>query len=163
MSVLNQNKILATSITQLQFSQSPICHFSPQVYFVCSDSRAVLNDESGINMFGVSCPSDPIGWENADLLDFPKANNISWPKCIIHSSCDDLPMPNNASGLIKFTEDDYVEVGEYVEYACIRRGEFYETADVSYIYIRTIFSTQYIEKLETNLFFSFGFLSHPCN
>ena len=139
MSVLNQNKILATSVTKLQSSQSPICHFSPQVYFVCSDSRAVLNDESGINMFGVSCPSDPIGWENADLLDFPKANNISWPKCIIHSSCDDLPMPNNASGLIKFTEDDYVEVGEYVEYACIRRGEFYETADVSYIYIRTIF------------------------
>ena len=72
---------------------------------------------------------------NAHLLDFPQANNISWPTCIVHSSCDDLPIPNNASGLVKFTEDDYVEVGEYVEYACIRRGEFYETADVSYTII----------------------------
>ena len=94
-----------------------------------------MNDDSGINMFGVSCPSEPLGWENAHLLDFPQANNISWPTCIVHSSCDDLPIPNNASGLVKFTEDDYVEVGEYVEYACIRRGEFYETADVSYTII----------------------------
>ena len=94
-----------------------------------------MNDDSGINMFGVTCPSEPLGWENAHLLDFPQANNISWPTCIVHSSCDDLPIPNNASGLVKFTEDDYVEVGEYVEYACIRRGEFYETPDVSYIII----------------------------
>ena len=123
------------STTIKQLIQSTFFHFSPQVYFVCSDSRAVLNDDSGINMFGVSCPSEPLGWENAHLLDFPQANNISWPTCIVHSSCDDLPIPNNASGLVKFTEDDYVEVGEYVEYACIRRGEFYETADVSYTII----------------------------
>ena len=97
-------------------------------------------------MFGVSCPSEPLGWENAHLLDFPQANNISWPTCIVHSSCDDLPIPNNASGLVKFTEDDYVEVGEYVEYACIRRGEFYETADVSYTII-FYFVVSTIEKL----------------
>ena len=82
-------------------------------------------------MFGVDCPSDPIGWENAHVLDFPKTTNISWPKCILNPSCNDLPIPNNVSGLVKLTEDNYVEVGEYVEYACIQRGEFYETPDVS--------------------------------
>ena len=83
-----------------------------------------MNDDSGINMFEVSCPSEP-------LLDFPHSNNISWPTCIVNPSCNDFPIPNNASGLLKLTENEYVEVGEFVEYACIRRGEFYETPNVS--------------------------------
>ena len=64
-------------------------------------------------------------------LDFPKSTNITWPTCIIRTACEDLPKPNNASALEKLTEEDYVEVGDYVEYACIKRAEFYETPTVS--------------------------------
>ena len=91
-------------------------------------------------MFGVTCPTDLMP---SYLLDFPKSTNISWPTCIIHSSCDDLPVPNNASALEKLTEDDFVQVGEFVEYACIQRGEFYETPTVSY----TVVPKNFLETL----------------
>ena len=66
-------------------------------------------------------------WE----LDFDKSSNITWPSCIIRTACEELPKPNNASALEKLTPEDYVEVGDFVEYACIQRAEFYETPTVS--------------------------------
>ena len=95
-------------------------------------------------MFGVTCPTDLMP---SYLLDFPKSTNISWPTCIIHSSCDDLPVPNNASALEKLTEDDFVQVGEFVEYACIQRGEFYETPTVSNAVVLKFFETLSYRKL----------------
>ena len=123
----------AALIEKFGNSRDKICKFTR--YLI--NFEPFLDDDSGLNMFGVTCPTDLMP---SYLLDFPKNTNISWPECIIHSSCDDLPVPNNASALEKLTEDDFVQVGEFVEYACIQRGEFYETPTVSYaVVLKTTF------------------------
>lgn len=80
-------------------------------------------------MFAVTCP---IGEIPADQLDFP--TNTIWPQCVIEPICDQLPTPSEESMLEKTTVEDSVKLGEYVEYGCIRRSEFFETPVVSTIH-----------------------------
>lgn len=97
-----------------------------QVYFVCEDPTAVIDDGSGSNMFGVTCPIGLV--DAADQLNFPQ--NVVWPKCIIEPTCQQLPVPSAESLLEKTTVDNSVKIGEYIEYGCISRADFFETPQV---------------------------------
>ncbi len=94
-------------------------------YYVCSNPEAVLNDASGMNMYGLVCPEGAIP---GDQLDFPA--DPDWPKCVVHPKCDNLPQPSAESKLYKSTPEDFVRVGEFVHYTCIDKADFYETDQV---------------------------------
>ena len=87
-------------------------------YFVCADAEAVLDDESGMRLFELKCASG----------SFP---NDQWPTCIVEPTCSDLPVPTEASGMVKATVGDKVKMGENVVYECARRDIYFETPNVS--------------------------------
>ena len=86
-------------------------------YFGCKDPAAVLDDGSGMRVFTLPCP---IG------LNF----NVTWPKCILEPVCDSFPVPPASTGLDLATNTSSVLLGNYINYECTRRSEFYETTTV---------------------------------
>jgi hypothetical protein len=99
-----------------------------KMQFKFQDPLAILNDNSGLNMNAVECPTETMSAAN---LDFP-ASPV-WPTCFVQTVCDDLPEPDANSLLMRSTVEDSVKVGEYVKYACIDKAQFFETPKVSVI------------------------------
>ena len=94
-----------------------------QIYFTCEDEKAVVNDDSGLNSIWIPCSLE------GNSLSFP--SDFDWPECIRETECTELPEPSADSGLQKSPKiGDSVKVGEFVRYTCIRKSEFYETAEV---------------------------------
>lgn len=87
-------------------------------YFACSNPEAVLDDDSGMNVFELECGASG---------DFP---TDQWPTCVLEPTCNSLPTPPASSGIIKATEGDKVKVGEEVVYTCERWAEYFETPQV---------------------------------
>ena len=97
-------------------------------YFICSDPKAFVNDDSGLNTIWIACQP-----EGEDVQDFP--TDYEWPLCIRETECTDLPLPSEASRLQKSTKiGDSVKIGEYVKYTCIDKASFHETPEVSFTY-----------------------------
>ncbi len=92
-------------------------------YFGCQDPEAVLNDNSGMNVYQLPCietQSDPV-WDP------------NWPECYLEPTCTNLAEPAPTSGMQRATEGDKVKLGDYVVYECTRRDEFFEVSTVSEI------------------------------
>jgi hypothetical protein len=86
-------------------------------YFACSNPDAVLDDGSGLRVFSLPCPAS---------LSY----NVTWPNCILEPSCDSFPQPPASSGLELATKTSTVLLGNFINYQCTRRAEFYETPTV---------------------------------
>lgn len=109
--------ILINASAQVRADDRTKFRIDEYVYFRCSDTEAVLNDGSGMNVYELQCESSGF--------------NPSWPTCYIEPTCDNLPVPSDASKMRKATVGNKVKLGEKAVYECIDRADFYETSSVS--------------------------------
>lgn len=88
-------------------------------YFACQNPTAVLDDDSGRNVFEIEClPDDTFG-------------NVVWPNCFLEPTCTNLPDPPVSSKMVRATKTDSVKLGEYVQFECAEKDKFFETEFVS--------------------------------
>lgn len=93
-----------------------------KAYFYCADEQAVLDDDSGSNVYELACE------EGSPVPAF----NPAWPTCVLEPVCSDLPQPPASAEMRVAGGVDSVKVGAEVVYECVRRDEFFETPDVSF-------------------------------
>ena len=94
-------------------------------YFICEDSKAQVNDDSGLNTWGLMC-------DLSNFVDFPSTEEVEWPQCVRDTECANLPQPSEESRLQKAEYiGESVRIGEYIRYVCIDKDLFYETPQVT--------------------------------
>eukprot|EP00094_Tigriopus_californicus_P010586 TCALIF_10213-PA protein Name:"Protein of unknown function" AED:0.03 eAED:0.03 QI:9/0.8/0.81/1/1/1/16/76/1266 len=88
-------------------------------YFACQNPVAVLDDDSGRNVYEIECLSDGT------------FGNVQWPNCYLEPTCTNLPDPPVSSKMVRATKTTSVKLGDYVLFECAEKDKFYETEFVS--------------------------------